>query len=557
MAGFAGFVSGGNAGAAAHGGSGANGGANGGFGGTGAIAGTGGSRAGAGGSHAGAGGAHAGSGGMGARAGTGGTAGVADTVDWYVDSLHGSDGNPGTFVAPFKTLERASNVADGGDTVWLFDGTYDETTEPRFGLLGGLDCTSGAGVLFGADVQIAALQAGNAKLVIAGEHGLCLSGGQIRGLQFECGPDGHAVEVSSGEEDIQGSSFSNCGSTSNPGGRGTQAGLDVSGEARVTVESSGVADYSGTPNYIFAAVHDGASLTVSGGTVTTLDRGFLVSDDAILDLQAVNVLGQDPDERVTGSAVDILEGTPSVALRGCTISRLSIGVLLETSQAELLLDGCDISNVASAVFSLRPMPKQSHFLIQVANSHVRSAGTALMLYPLIGSVQLSVSLTSFSEVDTALLAWFGGTVSLTDVTVDNCNLGASINAYPSADSAPLDVSLRHVQVIGCQTGGISLIGDQASHFDLGTSASPGDNYLLYNNQDAAITSSNLSFNLPAPNLISAIGNTWTPNTQGTDDHGLCSVSGPGQTFDLTTASGPNFTSGAGNLGILRLAESPP
>jgi len=58
-------------------------------------------------------------------------------------------------------------------------------------------------------------------------------------------------------------------------------------------------------------------------------------------------------------------------------------------------------------------------------------------------------------------------------------------------------------------------------------------------------------------LISAIGNSWTPNTQGTDENGQCSVAGSEQTFELTSANGPNFVSGSGNKAVLRLAEKAP
>ncbi|HYP99254.1 MAG TPA: DUF1565 domain-containing protein [Polyangiaceae bacterium] len=521
-----------------------------GIGGVGGNVGTGGSHAGSGGAHAGSGGTHAGSGG--AHAGTGG---VVDTVDWYVDSLHGSDGNPGTFVAPFKTLERAAGVADGGDTVWLFNGTYDETTEPRFKLLDGLDCSTGAGVSFAEDVTIAALNAGKAHLSIAGQHGFCLAGGQIRGLQFECGPDGHAIEVSSGEQDIQGTSFTNCGSSAN-GSPGGQAGLDVSGEARVHLEPGNLADYSGFPNFVFAAVRDGATLTVSGGTVSTLDRGFYVSDAATLVLQGMSVVGQNSDEWIPGAAVHILEGSPRVTLRGCKFSRLSDAVLLQASEVDLSIDQCQFTKGSSAVFALRPFQKLSDFRITVSNSRFESLDTALMLYSLAGTVDLSVTDSNFSTVKSALQAWFGGTVKLADVTISDCDIGPSFSAYQD-NSAPFEVLLRRVSVTGCQRGGVSLTGDSASHFDLGTSDSPGENYLLDNQQDPTATdATNLWFSVPTGNVISAIGNTWDASTQGTDANGLCSVSGPGQTFDLTTASGRNFTSRDGSGGVLRLAESP-
>jgi hypothetical protein len=108
----------------------------------------------------------------------------------------------------------------------------------------------------------------------------------------------------------------------------------------------------------------------------------------------------------------------------------------------------------------------------------------------------------------------------------------------------------------CQRFGLALAGLASTIFDLGTSSSPGAN-VVSDNQLAGLDEGNLWFSAVSPILISAIGNTWDPNTQGTDASGQCSVSGPGQSFDLTTAHGPNFVSADDNQAILRLAESAP
>lgn len=46
---------------------------------------------------------------------------------WFVDGVYGSDGNPGSIVeAPFFTIQRAIDVAQAGDTIFVFPGSYDE-----------------------------------------------------------------------------------------------------------------------------------------------------------------------------------------------------------------------------------------------------------------------------------------------------------------------------------------------------------------------------------------------------------------------------------------------
>ena len=58
-------------------------------------------------------------------------------ADFYVDSVNGSDGNPGTKLAPFGTMERARDAVrvviggglpDGGVTVWIRGGLYERSS---------------------------------------------------------------------------------------------------------------------------------------------------------------------------------------------------------------------------------------------------------------------------------------------------------------------------------------------------------------------------------------------------------------------------------------------
>jgi len=51
------------------------------------------------------------------------------STTWYV-SPYGSNTNPGTQAAPFKTIQEAANVAGPGDTVLIHAGTYRESVTP-------------------------------------------------------------------------------------------------------------------------------------------------------------------------------------------------------------------------------------------------------------------------------------------------------------------------------------------------------------------------------------------------------------------------------------------
>src|SRR5438270_13565563 len=42
----------------------------------------------------------------------------------------GNDGSAGSLAAPFRTIQRAATLANGGDTVMIRGGTYPETVHP-------------------------------------------------------------------------------------------------------------------------------------------------------------------------------------------------------------------------------------------------------------------------------------------------------------------------------------------------------------------------------------------------------------------------------------------
>jgi len=53
-------------------------------------------------------------------------------ADYYVDASSGSDTNPGTFLAPFKTITHAATVAGQDKTIRVLPGTYDAALGETF-----------------------------------------------------------------------------------------------------------------------------------------------------------------------------------------------------------------------------------------------------------------------------------------------------------------------------------------------------------------------------------------------------------------------------------------
>ena len=56
---------------------------------------------------------------------------------FYV-STGGNDSNSGSLARPFRTIQRAANVAGSGDTVFVRGGTYRETVRPSRSAVTGL-----------------------------------------------------------------------------------------------------------------------------------------------------------------------------------------------------------------------------------------------------------------------------------------------------------------------------------------------------------------------------------------------------------------------------------
>ena len=102
--------------------------------------------------------------------------------------------------------------------------------------------------------------------------------------------------------------------------------------------------------------------------------------------------------------------------------------------------------------------------------------------------------------------------------------------------------------------GVTMAGNSASSFDLGTAASPGTN-LIQGNTSSAQTSG-LNVNVAPGVTVRAVGNTFAPGVQGANAQGK---------YQLGTApcgsTGCDLTNSAGNganfritSGTLRLSE---
>jgi len=55
----------------------------------------------------------------------------ADNSAYYV-SMNGNDQNPCTLVSPCRTIQRAANIVQAGETVYIREGVYNEKVTPKY-----------------------------------------------------------------------------------------------------------------------------------------------------------------------------------------------------------------------------------------------------------------------------------------------------------------------------------------------------------------------------------------------------------------------------------------
>ena len=208
----------------------------------------------------------------------------------------GLDTAPGTMAEPLKTIGRAVQLAQVGDTITLLDGTYDATSEPALGGNPAFDpsCGQGSGVNVPAGITIQAATPGMARVAVSGAHGLCLRGSKVKGIAFSHtgSGGGRMVEVLWGENEVEGATFTGAYCS---GGGGYESAIQVDGEAKLTLRAGGVVNYLGG-GCSFLAVYRLGEATIIGGKVSggsatgASDSGLLrVGDQSRLVLDGVTL----------------------------------------------------------------------------------------------------------------------------------------------------------------------------------------------------------------------------------------------------------------------------
>ena len=475
---------------------------------------------------------------------------AASGVSLYVDPETGADTNPGTMAMPFKTIEHAASLAGDGDTIWLLDGTYDETTEPKF--LGSDAATCGfySGITLPQGVTVRAVNAGQAVLSVNAPHGFCMTGGALVGLDISHpNPGGRLVEISEGEVVITGTRFTNAGT----GGGGNEAAIVATGTAQVTVRPGALTNLVGAPAYAYARAEDDSRVEIEGGTIAgtssagTSGNSVLVAlenGEIVLDGVTIEQSAQPNAITMVGSSkVSLLNGT---VLEGSSNALNGIHIL---GTSTLTIDDSSIQGYGSGIYA--NIYEATNPTI-VATDAVLEANTYGMYLggdtqPLVADVTITGGRIR-NNTQRGVYSNVPGTYAF-DGTEITGNGTRGLDFWNVANL--YTVKLRNATVTGNGTSGVYVTGAAGSSLDLGTLADPGDNTFTGNNTAAAASEASVRISL-ASTTVHAVGNTWSV-AQSANAQGQYSAAGAGAVVEFTTGTGPNFSIDAGTL---RVAQNP-
>jgi hypothetical protein len=253
---------------------------------------------------------------------------------YYVSAATGSDSNPGTMAAPWKTIQQAGAVVMPGDTVIVETGTYDGpifgwdsppcSADPLCVVAG----TSAHPILFEADPTAAA-----GSVVIAGKNSQNASG-------FDLEPGCDYV-------DIVGFTVNNAGTPDQPAGSITKGGIALSGCTGNQILGNTVDGVSGIGGIFVDTAH---GVVVRGnesmhvhGTGTT-GHGMYVSGSSV-GVQVLYNLLHDNDYVGLHVNGDVSEGLPGV------VSGLLVAgnVIHNNGQNGINADGIENSTIENNV----------------------------------------------------------------------------------------------------------------------------------------------------------------------------------------------------------------
>jgi hypothetical protein len=444
---------------------------------------------------------------------------------FFVNPITGKDTNAGTKLQPFKTLAHGLGLAIAGDTMRLASGVYSAATNGEK-FTGGLQQ-----VLVPAGVMILGTLAEGSTSQLhgaAGETGLNLQGAAtVRNLIVTGFPT--AIRATQGVQSLKNVILDQ-----------NTFGLDLSGSAKATLVASSVLlnpPPVAAGDIVGANVAQQAQLTLVGGTINggsqncrTSVKGVSLGGAARLTLKNGATLNN-----IAGFALT-MAGTSKATLTGlATIGRsfsqlpggcTPLASVLTSDSSTLTLKNARVLSIGGT--NSVGILSQSRGLLTLDSAQVSGHSGTGLKSP--GNLKLVATASSFQSnvvgIDVANSP--NSSITITGSTVSNNGIGIHAPFF----------KLRKSEVTSNGTG--ILVASFSS--DLGQTGDPGNNRITANSNtgvtwDAHVISSKAGG-------IFAVGNTWSPRIQGSDDNGKYSpqvLSGSSPLANGTNFKLPGFS----------------
>lgn len=459
--------------------------------------------------------------------------------DVFVNATTGSDSATGAQGDPFKTLTKAMATVTAGHTVWLEDGTWTPAIDAPLGAANAAPPCSGKGVVIPVGVAVRAVNPGNAIVSFNGSNAFCTTGAvTLSGFEIHrTAGGGVGLYMSGGTSTIDGVLFSGV-----TGGYDYDI-FDVVNGAKVTMTPGGRARYVSACGAAVVVKDTGSELTVTGGAFddahySIISRASHLQVTSGAKLVLTNVDLARPATETAPQALQGIYATDStVELRGTTKvhgfvsgTGLFIGyntTVLVTDSTEIyanpwgiFLSGWGTAGVVSPVT-----------LSGNASVHNNTSGGIRGDYVNGHKADLTIAGNASVSNNTGTgIEYSGGTFTMTGGSVNGNSTSGIIVA-----TALTSFSMHNASVVGNPSFGLR-IGAFTGTADLGTKASPGNN---------TITGASGNTNIRVErDGVTAVGNTWDPNVQGTDamgkvpspDGGIVEITGPvnGKNFQVVS-----------------------
>jgi hypothetical protein len=469
---------------------------------------------------------------------------------FFVDPTSGSDANSGSETKPFKTLGKALSKARSGDTVKLAAGGYGPAATS-----GEAFPASGLAVPAGVTIE-GALDGGFPVSTLVGPGvgvGLNFAGDvTVRNLAVGGAGFGVGMFARQGTQTLSNIFLGVTAQSAVVDGVTLNGGIVLRGTAQATL-LAGASQANTTGSTIFLSGNAGtgvtlfeqARFTMNGGQITgggvncrIATRGFFLRD--LAEATLTNVVAF----QLAGVALDMENGSKA------TLTRTTI--------AKILPNGCtpppSVSLSHSTSLTLRGGSRmnggtnESTTLGGVGIQMLSDGALTILEGSGIGGYSTGIKVSgkgslTMDKADFSNHLGVDATFAQGSVTITNSRFvtNAPFELSPGTGTIGIIASrlkLRNSEVSSNATG-ILITG---TGVDLGTISDPGNNTFVNNGTTSVAFGSNGAGN----SIVSAVGNTWNPNTQGADasghytQHVLVTRESPiafGKNFKLSTLSG--------------------